>query len=97
MLEAGAVKLFNELPTELKERFEQLPEIGDELCCRAEELRDEPGQQEDLSRVIGALERLRLDLLRLKAGEGSPEQVSAAIDAAVRLNQETGTRRIPQT
>jgi serine/threonine-protein kinase len=96
MLKAGAVKLFNELPTELRERFEQLPEIGDELCCRAEELRDEPGQQEDLSRVIGALERLRLDLLRLKAGEGSPEQVSAAIDAAVRLNQETGTRRIPQ-
>ena len=45
--------------------------------------------------MIGALERLRLDLMRLKAGEGSPEQVSAAIDAAVRINQETGTRRVP--
>ena len=96
MLEAGAVKLFNDLPSELKERFEQLPGIGDELCCRVEELRDEPGQQEELTRVIGALERLRLDLMRLKAGEGSPDQVSAAIDAAVRINQETGTRRVPQ-
>ncbi|HEU5219612.1 MAG TPA: hypothetical protein VFU23_13210, partial [Gemmatimonadales bacterium] len=82
--------------SELQERFEQLPEIGDELCCRVEELRVEPGQQDELTRVIGALERMRLDLLRLKAGEGSPEQVSAAIDAAIRLNQETGTRRVPQ-
>jgi serine/threonine-protein kinase len=96
MLEAGAVELFNELPSELQERFEQLPGIGDELCCRVEELRDEPGQQEELTRVIGALERLRLDLMRLKVGEGSPEQVSAAIDAAVLINQETGTRRVPQ-
>ena len=95
MLEAGAVKLFNELPTELKERFEHLPEVGEELCCRVEELRDEPGQQEELSRAIGALERWRLDLMRLKMGEGSPEQVSAAIDAAVRINQESGSRRVP--
>jgi hypothetical protein len=96
MMEAGAVKLFNELPSELRERFEQLPEVGDELCCRVEELRDEPEQAEELTRVIGALERLRLDLMRLKMGEASPEQVSAAIDAAVRINQETGTRRVPQ-
>jgi hypothetical protein len=96
MLEAGAVELFNELPTELKERFEQLPEIGDELCCRVEELRDEPEHQEELTRVIGALERLRLDLMRLKVGEGSAQQVSDALAAAVRLNQETGSRRVPQ-
>jgi serine/threonine-protein kinase len=96
ILKSGAVRLFNELPSELRERFGELPDVGEELCCRVEELRDEPGQQEELTRVIGALERLRLDLMRLKAGEGSPDQVSAAIDAAVRLNQETGARRVPQ-
>ena len=96
MLEAGAVELFNELPADLQERFEQLPDIGHELCCRVEELRDEPGQQEELSRAIGALEQMRLDLMRLKVGEGSPDQVSAAIAAAVRFNQDTATRRVPQ-
>jgi eukaryotic-like serine/threonine-protein kinase len=93
MMEAGAVRLFNELPTALRVRFENLPEIEDELCCRAEELRGETGSQDELSRVIGALERVRLDLMRLKAGEGSADQVGAALDAAVRVNQETGSRR----
>lgn len=118
MVEADAVELFNELPTELRERFEQLPDIQDELCCRAEEIRGElleshrarsdgsdqrldtvlqgeAGSQEELSRVIGALERVRLDLMRLKAGEGSAEQVSAALDAAKKINNETATRRVP--
>lgn len=96
MLEDDAKKLLSELSTDLQNRFEQIPELGDELCCRVEELRDEVGHEEELSRVIGALERMRLDLMRLKAGEGSPEQVSAAIDAAIRINQETGSRRVAQ-
>ncbi|HEX7025557.1 MAG TPA: hypothetical protein VF187_12125, partial [Gemmatimonadales bacterium] len=94
MVEAAAVSLYEQLPTDLRERFGELPDVGHELCCRVEELREEPGQGEELSRVIGALERLRLDLLRLKVGEGSPEAVSAAISAAVRLNHETGSRRV---
>jgi hypothetical protein len=92
MVGAAAVELYDDLPSELRERFTDLPDIGEELCCRVEELRAEPGQQEELSRVIGALERLRLDLLRLKAGEGSAEAVSAALQAAVQINQETATR-----
>ncbi len=98
MVEAAAVSLYEQLPTELRERFGAIPEIGDELCCRVEELRAEPGQpgqQEELARVIGALERLRLDLVRLKAGEGSAEAVGAALNAAVQVNQETATRRVP--
>ena len=92
-MEAGAVQLFKELPTALRERFEKLPDIQDELCCRAEELRGETGSQDELSRVIGALERVRLDLMRLKAGEGSADQVGAALEAAEKLNEETGSRR----
>jgi eukaryotic-like serine/threonine-protein kinase len=96
MVEAGAIQLFNELPTQLRERFEQLPVVQDELCCRVEELRGETGSQDELSRVIGALEQVRLDLMRLKAGEGSADQLGAAIDVAVRINQETGPRRASQ-
>jgi hypothetical protein len=95
MLNAAAVSLFKELPPELQDRFKDLPDLEEELCCRAEEIRDEtgPGQQEELSRVIGALERVRLDLLRLRAGEGSPEEVRRALSAAAQVYQETGTRR----
>jgi serine/threonine-protein kinase len=97
MMEAGAVQLFKELPTALQERFEKLPGIQDELCCRAEELRGETGSQDELSRVIGALERVRLDLMRLQAGEGSADQVGAALAAAEKLNEETGSRRTVRT
>jgi hypothetical protein len=93
IVEAGAMAVFNQLSPELQQRFTALPDIGDELCCRVEELRDEPGHEGELSRVIGALERVRLDLLRLKAGEGSAEEVGAALNAAVQVNQETATRR----
>lgn len=92
MMEAGAVELYEALPSDLRERFTELPGVGEELCCRVEELRGEPGQQEELSRVIGALERLRLDLMKLKVGEGSAEALSAALQAAAQINQETATR-----
>jgi len=93
MVGAAAVELYQDLPSDLRERFTELPEVGEELCCRVEELRAEPGQQEELSRVIGALERLRMDLMKLKVGEGSAEAVSAALRAAAEINQETATRR----
>lgn len=95
IVEAAAMEVFNQLSPDLQKRFTELPDVGEELCCRVEELRDEPGHGEELSRVIGALERLRLDLLRLKAGEGSAEEVGAALSAAVRINEETGARRVP--
>jgi serine/threonine-protein kinase len=95
VVEAGAVEALNALPQALRNQFSNLPEVGDDLCCRVEELRGEPGQQEELARAIGALELVRLDLLRLKAGEGSPEAVKAAINAASALGQETASRRVP--
>ena len=92
VVKAAAVSIFDDLPSDLRERFTRLPDVGEELCCRAEEIRGEPGQQEELSRVIGALERLRIDLMKLKAGEGSAEAVSAALQVAERINQESGSR-----
>ena len=97
IVEAGAMEVFNQLSPELQERFNQLPDVGDELCCRVEELRDEPGHEGELAQVIGALERVRLDLLRLKAGQGSAEEVGAALDAAAELSEATATRRVPET
>ena len=94
VVKAAAVSLYDDLPTGLRERFAELPDVGEELCCRVEEMRGEPGQQEELSRVIGALERVRVDLMKLQAGEGSAEAVSAALQDAARINQETGTRSI---
>ena len=64
---------------------------------RVEELRDEPGHEGELAQVIGALERVRLDLLRLKAGQGSAEEVGAALHAAAELSEATGSRRVPET
>jgi serine/threonine-protein kinase len=92
---AAAAELFQELPEEIRQRLSDLPDVNEELCCRAEEIREEPGpgQQEELARVIGALERVRLDLLRLQAGEASPEDVRAAVNAAAQVNVETGSRR----
>src|SRR5436309_2629338 len=92
VVKEAAVSLLDDLPTGLRERFAELPDVGEELCCRVEEMRGEPGQQEELSRVIGALERVRVDLMKLQAGEGSAEEVSAALQNAARINQETGTR-----
>ena len=97
IVEAGAMEVFNQLSPELQERFNQLPDVGEELCCRVEELRDEPGHEGELAQVISALERVRLDLLRLKAGQGSAEEVGAALDAAVELSEATGSRRVPET
>jgi eukaryotic-like serine/threonine-protein kinase len=94
VVKEAAVSLYDDLPTELRERFTELPEVGEELCCRVEEMRGEPGQQEELSRVIGALERVRVDLMKLQAGEGSPDALSAALQDAARINQETGTRPV---
>jgi serine/threonine-protein kinase len=94
IMEAEVVELYNELPSALRERLSDLPEVGEELCCRVEELRGEEGQQEELSRVIGALERLRLDLMKLQAGAGTADQVSAALRAAAQINRETGSRRV---
>ena len=96
VVEAAALSLYEDLPAELQERFDELPDLGDELCCRVEELRGEPGpgQKEELSRVIGALERVRLDLVKLKAGDGSAEALSAALRAAARINEETGSHRV---
>jgi hypothetical protein len=94
VVKEAAVSLYDDLPTELRERFTELPDVGEELCCRVEEMRGEPGQQEELSRVIGALERVRVDLMKLQAGEGSPDALSAALRDAERINQETGTRPV---
>jgi serine/threonine-protein kinase len=94
VVKEAAVSLYDDLPTGLRERFAELPDVGEELCCRVEEMRGEPGQQEELSRVIGALERVRVDLMKLQAGDGSAEAVSAALQDAARINQETGARRI---
>jgi hypothetical protein len=94
MVAAGTVEALNNLPTELREHFPDLQEVGDDLCCRVEELRGETGQQEELARVIGTLERLRLDLLRLQAGEVSLEEVDTAIRSASAMGQETASRRV---
>lgn len=94
MIEAKAVEVFNQLPTDVRAEIARLPAIDDELCCLAEELREDPGQQEELSRVIGALEKVRLDLLRLQAGEGTVKEVNDALQAAAQINQETASRRV---
>lgn len=94
MIEAHAAEMFEQLPTSVRESIARLPAVDDELCCLAEELREDPGQQEELSRVIGALEKVRLDLMRLQAGEGTVEEVNAALRAASQIREETASHRV---
>jgi hypothetical protein len=72
MVEAAAVSLYEQLPTDLRERFGSSLTSATSSAAGSRNA-EEPGGEE-LSRVIGALERLRLDLLRLKVGEGSPRR-----------------------
>ncbi|MCH7717535.1 MAG: hypothetical protein IH876_15500, partial [Gemmatimonadetes bacterium] len=45
---------------------------------------------ERLATAVSALENLRLDLLRLKAGVGQPDDLTAAIEEARAVGEEVG-------
>jgi hypothetical protein len=72
-LAAGANELFEAMPRELQARFPDVPRILERLEAQAGRLRSSGADAggERLVTALAAMENLRLDLLRLKAGAGT--------------------------
>jgi len=88
-LGGGARELFEALPRELQERFVEIPRILERLEGQAGRLRAEPDADGNkrLASTLAALEHVRLDLLRLRAGTGNEGELTADLDAARRVTE----------
>ena len=83
-LAEGARRLFEAMPRELQAQLAAVPAVLERLEGQARRLRD--GADTDggarLTSTLAAMERLRLDLLRLSAGDGGPGDLTGDLDAA---------------
>jgi serine/threonine protein kinase len=88
-LAAGANELFEAMPGELKARFPDVPRILERLEVQAGRLRSSGADTggERLITALAAMENLRLDLLRLTAGAGTRDDLTADLDAARSLSE----------
>jgi hypothetical protein len=81
----AAQELFERLPSALRERFDDVPEVLHKLERAAALLRargGDPGGVERLPATLAALESIRLDLLRLGAGASTGDELTADLEAA---------------
>jgi serine/threonine-protein kinase len=83
--------LYDALPADVRKRFGELPALVEELERAAAELRLQTPSPEEDGRgalIVGALEALRLDLLRLHAESGSPDDLTRDLEAAARISND---------
>ena len=87
VLSRAAVDLWDELPSVDRSRLSNVPWVVERLERQAEQLRKrgETGQQ--LTDTVGALENVRLALLRLRAGEGSVDDLSDYLERAKQIGE----------
>ena len=92
-LGAGAQALFEAMPRDLRDRFADLPAVLMRLEEQARRLREAPGSggHARLTSALAAMESLRLDLLRLGAGAGQPDELTADLAAAGALAERIET------
>jgi hypothetical protein len=83
-LGAGAQELFDGLPPGLRARFAELPDVVERLEGQARRLRAAAGGDPSarLASTLAAMESLRLELLRLRAGTGTADDLTCDLDAA---------------
>jgi hypothetical protein len=88
-LGAGARELFDALPQELQARFSEVPEVLDRIEAQASRLRSaaSPDAEAQVGSTLAALEQVRLDLLRLRAGAGNEGDLTGDLDAARRVTE----------
>ena len=80
--------LYDGLPTPLRRRFAQVPDLVHRLERDAQILRGHgPELNGRLADAVAALETLRLDLLKLAAGAAGPEELTQDIEAALRIGE----------
>jgi serine/threonine protein kinase len=88
-LAAGANELFEAMPRAMQDRFSEVPRVLERLEAQAARLRGSGADLdgERLASTLAAMEHLRLDLLRLKVGAGSPNDLTSDLEAARQLGQ----------
>ncbi|MGH7559584.1 MAG: protein kinase domain-containing protein [Gemmatimonadales bacterium] len=86
---AEATGLYERLPEAIRNRVKELPVVAECLWCRVEELRQLPDSTVERARVMGALERLRVDLARYQGGQISLEDLEISLHEADRVWRET--------
>lgn len=96
VLSRAAVDLYRELPPSDRSRLSDMPQVVDKLESQAEKLRGREDSGEHLTATVAALERLRLALMRLQAGEGSVQDLTLhlqhARDIGDRIDRELAGR-----
>jgi hypothetical protein len=97
VLGRAAENLYEDLSSEDQSRIHDLPRVVRRLENRAERLRVDGHAGEQLTDTVGALENVRLALLRLKVGEGSMEdltiQLQRARDIGKEVDRQVAARR----
>ena len=82
VLGRAATDLFYELPAEDRKQLGDMPHVVDRLENHAERLRGYEDTGEQLTATVAALEKLRLALMRLHAGEGSVQDLTLHLGRA---------------
>ncbi|MGE0353239.1 MAG: serine/threonine-protein kinase [Gemmatimonadales bacterium] len=84
MLGAAAGELFAALPAADRRQLAEVPALVERLQREAEALRMRGGDAavERLPEVVGALEAIRLDLLRMHAGQAGLDEITRDLEAA---------------
>jgi serine/threonine-protein kinase len=88
VLGRAAVDVYNELPAEDRTRLTDVPNVVQRLESHAERLRAEGDAGDQLTNTVAALEKVRLALLRLRAGEGSVEDLTLHLQRAKEIGKE---------
>lgn len=88
-LAAGANELFLAMPRDIQSRFAEVPRVVERLEAQARRLRDSGADPDGdrLASTLAAIEHLRLDLLRLKAGAGTQADLTADLEAARQVGE----------
>lgn len=81
-------QVFEQLPREQRDRVPELPAVVERLEGRAEALRARGRTGPELINTVAALERVRLAVLRLRAGAGSIEDLTGYLEAARAVGEE---------
>jgi len=82
VLGRAATDLFYELPAADRSQLSDMPQVVDRLESHAERLRGREDTGEQLTATVAALEKLRLALMRLQAGEGSVQDLTLHLERA---------------
>ncbi|MDP3911555.1 MAG: serine/threonine-protein kinase [Gemmatimonadales bacterium] len=83
----AAVELFEALPAESRRALGALPDVVRRLEARVRALGGS-GQEAKRAEALGALEAVRIDLLRLHAGVGTVQGLTADLGAARRVGEQ---------